>query len=92
MKQIHWSKLECFEKVSKCRISKPLWDTCKSFFSNKYAKGNSNIMLDEGESALIKNDYAAEEFSKSTEKLFSHLDLHEFHSWPMEIKLMKKIL
>ena len=49
-------------------------------------------MLDEGESALIKNDYAAEEFSKSIEKIFSHLDLHEFHSWPMEIKLMKKIL
>ena len=50
------------------------------FFSNKYAKGNSNIMLDEGESALMKNDYAAEEFSKSIEKIFSHLDLHEFHS------------
>ena len=34
--------------------SKPFWDTCKPYFSNKHAKGYSNIMLIEKEKILLK--------------------------------------
>ena len=38
-------KKEHFENLNVATNSKPFWDTCKPYFSNKHAKGDSNIML-----------------------------------------------
>ena len=48
-------KKECFENLNVATNSKPLWDTCKSYFSNKYAKRDSNIILIEKDDILLKN-------------------------------------
>ena len=36
---------EYFENLNVATNSKPFWDKCKSYFSNKHTKGDSNIML-----------------------------------------------
>ena len=38
-------KIEYFENLNTASNSKPFWDKCKPYFSNKHAKGISNIML-----------------------------------------------
>lgn len=74
------SKLEYFEKISNFKTSKPFWDTCKPYFSNKNAKGNSNFMLIERDKILVKNGEIANEFSKYFEKVAYELELYKFPS------------
>ena len=48
-------KKEYFENLNVAANSKPFWDKCKPYFSNKHTKGDSNIMLIEKVEILLKN-------------------------------------
>ena len=52
-------KKEYFENLNVATNWKPFWDKCK-YFSNKHAKGDSNIMLIENDEILLKNKKIAD--------------------------------
>ena len=52
----HQTKYEYFNEVSNNESSRPFWETCKSHFSNKHARGDSKIMLIENDKMLLKNE------------------------------------
>ena len=41
-----------------------LWETCKPYFSNKHARGDSKVMLIENDEMLLKNEEVAKEFNQ----------------------------
>ena len=50
------AKCEYFNKVSNSKSSRPFWETCKPYFSNKHVRGDSKIMLIENDKMLLKNE------------------------------------
>ena len=48
-------KKEYFQNLNVLTNSKRFWDKCKSYFSNKHAKSDSDIILIEKDEILIKN-------------------------------------
>ena len=74
-------KKEYFENLNVATNSKPFWDKCKPYFSNKHAKGDSNIMLIEKDEILLKNKKIADVFNSYFDLVKYSLDLF---SWSAE--------
>ena len=68
-------KKEYFENLNVATNSKPFWDKCKPYFSNKHAKGDSNIMLIEKDEILLKNKKIADVFNSYFDLVKYSLDL-----------------
>ena len=47
-------KFEGFNKVNCKNDTKPFWNKCKTFFPNKYKRGDINIMLKEKGGILLQ--------------------------------------
>ena len=71
------SKLRYFHNIEVSKNSKPFWNVCKPYFSNKHAHGDSKIILIENEkitniskvvikkeTLLVSNDEIAKTFNK----------------------------
>ena len=48
------SKLRYFHNIETSKISKPFWNVCKPYFSNKHADGDTKIILIENEKIQVK--------------------------------------
>ena len=68
-------KKEYFENLNVATNSKPFWDKCKPYFSNKHAKGDSNIMLIEKDEILLKNKKIADVLNSYFDSVTDSLDL-----------------
>ena len=68
-------KKEYFENLNVATNSKPFWDKCKPYFSNKNAKGDSNIMLIEKDEILLKNKKIADVLNSYFDSVTNSLDL-----------------
>ena len=68
-------KIEYFENLNIATNSKPFWDKCKPYFSNKHAKGDSNIMLIEKDEILLKNKKIADVLNSYFDSVTDSLDL-----------------
>ena len=55
----HQVKSKYFNEDSNTESSRHFWETCKSYFSKKDARGNSKFMLIENDKMLIKNEEVA---------------------------------
>ena len=56
------SKTQYFDNIQTTKNSKPFWDKCKPYFSNKHAHGDSKIILIEKENIIInKNEVVRKE-------------------------------
>ena len=56
------SKTQYFDNIQTSRNSKPFWDKCKPYFSNKHAHGDSKIILIEKENIITnKNEVVQKE-------------------------------
>ena len=56
------SKTQHFDNIQTSKHSKPFWDKCKPYFSNKYAHGDSKIILIEKENIITnKNEVVQKE-------------------------------
>ena len=53
------AKSKYFNDVSNTESSRPFWETCKPYFSNKHARGDSRIMLIENDKMFLKNEEVA---------------------------------
>ena len=68
-------KKEYFENLNIATNSKPFWDKCKPYFSNKHEKGDFNIMLIEKDEILLKNKKIADVFNSYFDLVKYSLDL-----------------
>ena len=68
-------KKEYFENLNVATNSKPFWDKCKPYFSNKHEKGDFNIMLIEKDEILLKNKKIADVFNSYFDSVTDSLDL-----------------
>ena len=56
------SKTQYFDNIQTTKNSKPFWDKCKPYFSNKHAHGDSKIILIEKENIITnKNEVVQKE-------------------------------
>ena len=51
-------KTKYFDNIQTPKNSKPFWDKCKPYFSNKNAYGNSKIILIEKENIITNKNQA----------------------------------
>ena len=82
-------KKEYFENLNVATNSKPFWDKCKPYFSNKNAKGDSNIMLIEKDEILLKNKKIADVLNSYFDSVTDSLDLF---SWSTQTDLMRILM
>ena len=73
---------EYFENLNVATISKPFWDKCKTYFSIKHAKSDSNIMSIEKDEILLKNKKIADALNSYFDSVTDSLDLF---SWSTQI-------
>ena len=86
------SKLRYFHNIEASKNSKPFWNVCKPYFSNKHAHGDSKIILIENEkitnnsnevikkeTLLVSNDEIAKTFNKHFAETVETLSTFE---WP----------
>ena len=71
-------RLRYFNEVSNTESSRLFWETCKPYFSNKHARGDSKIMLIESDKMLLKNEEVAKEFNQYFGHITDSFDLYEF--------------
>ena len=87
------SKLRFFDNIEISKNSKPFWNECKPYFSNKHAHGDSKIILFEKEqitknsngiikkkTLLVKNDEIAKTFNKHFSENVETLNTFEWSS------------
>ena len=73
------NKRQYLNNLSASKNSKPFWNHCKPYFSNKHAQGDSKIMLIEKNEILLDNQLIANEFNKYFGNIVYSLDLYD---WP----------
>ena len=74
-------KKKYFENLKIATSSKPFWDKCKPYFSNKHAKGDSNITLIEKGEILLKNKKTGDVLNSYFDSV---TDLLNLFSWPTQ--------
>ena len=52
------SKTQYFDNIQTTKNSKPFWDKCKPYFSNKHAHGDCKIVLIQKENIIINKNEA----------------------------------
>ena len=72
------AKYEYFNEVSNSESSRPFWEICKPYFSNKHARGDSKIMPIENDKMLLKNEEVGKVFNQYFGHVTGSLDLYEF--------------
>ena len=90
-------RIEYFENLETSKNSKPFWNKCKPYFSNKHAHGESKIILIEKENAtltgndvaeseklIVKNDEIAKTFDKHFSETVDKLKIFELPSGESE--------
>ena len=90
-------RIEYFENLETSKNSKPFWNKCKPYFSNKHAHGESKIILIEKENVtltsnevveseklIVKNDEIAKIFSKHFSETVDKLNIFEWRSCESE--------
>ena len=58
--------------------SKPFWVNCKPFFSNKYRKADTDIVLNGNGDLILKNEEIAKTFNYYSGAIVDNLDLHHW--------------
>ena len=66
---------EYFENLNVTTNSNSFWDKCKPYFSNKQAKGDSNVILIEKDEILLKNKKIADVLNSYFDSVTDSLDL-----------------
>ena len=54
------SRIEYFENLETSKSSKPFWNKCKPYFSNKHAHGESKIILIQKENVILNRNEVVE--------------------------------
>ena len=69
------AKFEYFNSYNSAD-SKPFWINCTPYFSNKYNKADTDIVLNENGNLILKNEKIAETFNDYFSAIVDDLNLH----------------
>ena len=72
------AKSKYFNEDSNTESARTFLETCKPYFSNEHARGDSKIMFIENDKMLLKNEEVAKEFNQYFGHITDSLDLYEF--------------
>ena len=61
-------RIEYFENLETSKNSKPFWNKCKPYFSNKHAHGESKIILIEQKNVTLTSNEVVESEKKKKKK------------------------
>ena len=71
------SKIEYFNSYNSA-VSKPFWTSYKPYFSNKYSKADTDIVLNENGNLILKNEEIAKTFNDYFSAIVDNLNLHHW--------------
>ena len=71
------SKIEYFNSYNSA-VSKPFWTSYKPYFSNKYSKADTDIVLNENGNLILKNEEIANTFNDYFSAIVDSLNLHHW--------------
>ena len=71
------AKFEYFSSYNSAE-SKPFWVNCKPYFSNKYSKADTDIVLNENGDLILKNEEIAKTFNDYFGAIVDNLDLYHW--------------
>ena len=71
------AKTEYFNSYNSAN-SKPFSVNCKPYFSNKYKNADTDIVLNENENLILKNEEIAKTFNDYFSKIVDNLNLHDW--------------
>ena len=74
---IKHAKFEYFSSYNSAD-SKPFWVNCKPYFSNKYSKADTDIVLNENGDLILKNEEIAKTFNDYFGAIVANLGLHHW--------------
>ena len=74
------AKLEYFNNLKLRKDSKPFWEKCKPYFTNKRSKADTDIMLNENGELLLKDKDIADTFNEYFGSIVELLDLYKWES------------
>ncbi|XP_057294723.1 uncharacterized protein LOC130623269 [Hydractinia symbiolongicarpus] len=77
------AKLDYFSKLNIRKNTKPFWQTCKLYFSNKHAQGNADIILIENDKIIMENKDIVVIFNSFFGNIVNSLDLYK---WPIVLE------
>ena len=72
-------KFEYFSSYNSAE-SKPFWVNCKPYFSNKYSKPNTDVVLNENDDLMLKNKENAKTFNYYFGSIANNLDFHHLEN------------
>ena len=73
-------KLVYFNNLKLGKDNKSFWDKCKPYFTNKYSKADTDIMLNENGELLLKDKDVADTFNEYFGSIVESLDLYKWES------------
>ena len=70
------AKLQYFNNYDSTN-TKPFWENCKPYFSNKHNKADTDIILSENGDLILKNDKIANPFHDYLRSIVENMNLYE---------------
>ena len=78
------AKLQYFDNYDSTN-TKPFWEHCKPYFSNKHSKADTDIILSENGDLILKNDKIANTFNDYSESIVENMNLYNWEDKPFSI-------
>ena len=71
------AKLQYFDNYDSTN-TKPFWEHCKPYFSNKHSKADTDIILSENGDLILKNDKIANTFNDYFGSIVENMNLYHW--------------
>ena len=78
------AKLQYFSNYDSTN-TKPFWENCKPYFSNKHSKADTDMILSENGDLILKNDKIANTFNDYFGSIVENMNLHHWKDKPFSI-------
>ena len=78
------AKLQYFSNYDSTN-TKPSWENCKPYFSNKHSKADTDIILSKNGDVIFKNDKIANTFNDYFWSIVLNMNLYHWEDKPLSI-------
>ena len=72
------AKFEYFNRYD-CKVGKPFWVNCNSYFSNKHSKADNGIVLNRDGKLILKSKEVANNFNDYFGSVVKNLNLEHWN-------------
>ena len=72
--------------------TKPFWENCKPYFSNKHSKVDTDIILSKNRNLILKNDKIGNTFNDDFGSVIKNMNLYHWKDKPFSISKNSDII